>query len=118
MTATPRVTLAIVALLATSTSFAYSIGDAANAVSGGTGGSVSQIVSSPQVTGLIDALTGQLGVTGEQALGGTGALLGLAKNKLSGADYSQLAKAVPGIDQLAGSNALAGLGGNLGNIGG
>ncbi len=45
-------------------------------------------------------------------------LLGLAKNKLSTADYSQLAKTVPGLDKLTGSNALGGLGGQLGNLGG
>jgi hypothetical protein len=31
-------------------------------------------------------------------VGGTGAMLGLAKNQLSSTDYSQLAKSVPGID--------------------
>jgi hypothetical protein len=39
-----------------------------------------------------------MNVTPEQAVGGTGAMLGLAKNKLSGTDYSQLAKSVPGLD--------------------
>ncbi|MNO63397.1 hypothetical protein D3C76_541040 [compost metagenome] len=118
MTATPRFTLAIAALLAASSVFAYSLGDAAKAVSGATGGNVAQVATTPETSGLLSALTGQLGVTDQQALGGTGALLGLAKNKLSGADYSQLLNAVPGLDKLSGSNALGGLGGSLGNLGG
>ncbi|MOA06549.1 hypothetical protein D3C78_1261900 [compost metagenome] len=117
MTATPRFTLAIAALLAASSVFAYSLGDAAKAVSGATGGNVAQVATTPETSGLLSALTGQLGVTDQQALGGTGALLGLAKNKLSGADYSQLLNAVPGLDKLSGGNALGGLGGSLGNVG-
>ncbi|MBO3277847.1 DUF2780 domain-containing protein [Pseudomonas schmalbachii] len=115
MTATPRFALAIAALLAASSVFAYGLGDAAKAVSGATGGSVAQVATTPEASGLLSALTGQLGVTDQQALGGTGALLGLAKNKLSGTDYSQLLNAVPGLDKLAGGNAL---GGSLGNLGG
>jgi hypothetical protein len=54
-------------------------------------------------------------------VGGTGAMLGLAKNKLSGNDYSQLGKSVPGLDKLSGNNALGSLGalsGMLGQTGG
>ncbi|MFV3329419.1 DUF2780 domain-containing protein [Pseudomonas sp. NY15437] len=118
MSVKPRVTLALAALLAASSAFAFNLGDAAKAVSGATGNDTSRVASTPQTSGLLDALTGQLGVSDEQALGGTGALLGLAKNKLSTADYSQLAKTVPGLDKLTGSNALGGLGGQLGNLGG
>ncbi len=45
-------------------------------------------------------------------------MLGLAKNKLSGNDYSQLSQSVPGLDQLSGGGALAGLGGLLGQSNG
>ena len=118
MSVKPRVTLALAALLAASSAFAFNLGDAAKAVSGATGSDASRVASTPQTSGLLGALTGQLGVSDEQALGGTGALLGLAKNKLSSTDYSQLAKTVPGLDKLTGSSALGGLGGQLGNLGG
>lgn len=118
MSVKPHVTLALAALMAASSAFAFNLGDAAKAVSGATGGDVSQVASTPQTSGLLGALTGQLGVSDEQALGGTGALLGLAKNKLSGGDYSQMVKAVPGLDKLSGSSALGGLGGQLGDLGG
>lgn len=38
-------------------------------------------------------------------------MLGLARNHLSSDEYAQLAKAVPGLDLLAGANALVGLSG-------
>lgn len=38
-------------------------------------------------------------------------MLGLARNHLSGDDYGQLTKAVPGLDLLSGANALGGLSG-------
>ncbi|MCY1400393.1 hypothetical protein D9M71_154800 [compost metagenome] len=117
MTVRTRASLALVTLLAASSAFAYSLGDAAKAVSGATGGA-SQVATTPQTSDLLGALTGQLGVSQEQAVGGTGALLGLAKNQLGGGDYSQLLGAVPGLDKLAGGNALGGLGGSLGNLGG
>lgn len=100
----------------------FSLGDVANAVSGaqGTNKAAAAAPSSP-TAGLLSALTSQLNVTPEQAVGGTGAMLGLAKNQLSGTDYSQLGKSVPGLDQLSGSNSLGSLGalsGMLGQSGG
>lgn len=118
MSVKPRVTLALATVLAASSAFAFNLDDAAKAVSGATGGSTAQVAATPQASGLLSALTGQLGVSDEQALGGTGALLGLARNKLSGGDYSQLLQAVPGLDKLSGGGALGGLGGQLGNLGG
>jgi Protein of unknown function VcgC/VcgE (DUF2780) len=47
---------------------------------------------------LISALTGQLNVTADQAQGGVGSILSLAKEKLSGMDFSALTKAIPGAD--------------------
>jgi len=46
-------------------------------------------------------------VTGQQAVGGTAALLGLAQSQLGGNQYAQLAQQVPGLTQLTGSNAMA-----------
>jgi hypothetical protein len=100
--------------------FAFNLNDAANAVSNATGGQ-QKATAAPQAAGLLNTLGTQLNVTPEQAVGGTGALLGLAKNKLAGNDYSQLSKSVPGLDQLAGTSALGslgGLGGALGSAGG
>ena len=101
----------------------FSLGDAANAISGMQGGNNKAAAAAPssETAGLLSALTSQLNITPEQAVGGTGAMLGLAKNKLSGTDYSQLGKSMPGLDQLSGSNSLGSLGalsGMLGQSGG
>lgn len=101
----------------------FSLGDAANAISGMQGGNNKAAAAAPssETAGLLSALTSQLNITPEQAVGGTGAMLGLAKNKLSGNDYSQLGNSVPGLDQLSGNNALGSLGalsGMLGQAGG
>ena len=49
---------------------------------------------------LIGSLVDGLGVSEEQATGGAGAVFKQAKNNMSTGDYSQLLKAVPGIDSL------------------
>jgi hypothetical protein len=49
---------------------------------------------------LVDTLSSQLGITKDQAAGGAGALFNMAKDKLSGDDYAQLANAIPGIGEL------------------
>jgi hypothetical protein len=54
-------------------------------------------------TGLVDLLSSQLGVTKDQAQGGTGSIFQLAKQNLSVEDFSSIAKAVPGIDQMMGA---------------
>ena len=101
----------------------FSLGDAANAISGMQGGNNKAAAAAPtsETGGLLKALTSQLNITPEQAVGGTGAMLGLAKNKLSGNDFSQLSSSVPGLEQLSGNNALGSLGalsGMLGQTGG
>ncbi len=111
--------LASLMALAATPVFAFNLNDAANAVSNATGGQ-QKATAAPEAAGLLNTLGTQLNVTPEQAVGGTGALLGLAKNKLAGNDYSQLSKSVPGLDQLAGTSALgslSGLGGLLGSSG-
>jgi len=47
---------------------------------------------------LTQLLTSQLGVTSNQAMGGTGSILSLAKERLSGMDFSTLTKFIPGSD--------------------
>lgn len=107
-----RVALLSLLALASASAFAFNFNDAANAVSA---------VQAPAPSAnLLNTLGSELKVTPEQAIGGTGALLGLAKHQLSGNDYAQLSKAVPGLDLLSGENALGGLSGLgelLGNSG-
>ena len=50
--------------------------------------------------GLVDMLTGKLGVSAEQATGGAGAMFGLAKDQLSADDFGKVADAVPEMDSL------------------
>jgi hypothetical protein len=52
----------------------------------------------PAKTSLTDTLMKQLGVTSEQAQGGSGALFEAAKNNMSDSDFGQLSQAVPGMD--------------------
>jgi hypothetical protein len=73
---------------------------------------------------LVGQLTKALSITPAQASGGAGALFGLAKNKLSPADFTKVASAVPGIDGLiksapaaSSSKGLPGLS-SLGGLGG
>ena len=103
--------LAVAVLLgmAAGSAGAFNFGEAAKAVSGMTGGGTAQNNSQTQALGLIDQLD-SLGVTPKQALGGTGALLQLAKQQLPGGDYAALAKSVPGIDKLTGDSGLGQLG--------
>jgi hypothetical protein len=49
---------------------------------------------------LVGQLTKELSVTPAQASGGAGALFGLAKSRLSPADFSKVAASVPGIEGL------------------
>lgn len=47
----------------------------------------------------MDSVLGkQLGLTGDQSKGGIGAILGLAKEKLTSVDFDKIAEAVPGAD--------------------
>jgi Protein of unknown function VcgC/VcgE (DUF2780) len=48
----------------------------------------------------LDSLVGkQLGLTSDQSKGGIGAILGLAKEKLTSADFDKIAAAIPGADK-------------------
>ncbi|WP_192562656.1 DUF2780 domain-containing protein [Pseudomonas gozinkensis] len=96
----------------------FSLNDVAGAVSGMQGGDKAAAAApTSETAGLLSALSA-LNVTPQQAVGGTSAMLGLAKNKLSNTDYSELAKEVPGIDKLSGgSGNLAALSGLLGSSG-
>lgn len=49
---------------------------------------------------LVQMLTSQLGVSGEQATGGAGAIFGYAKDNLSADDFSSIAEGIPAMDDL------------------
>jgi hypothetical protein len=67
--------------------------------------------------GLVDLLSSQLGVSKDQAEGGAGSIFQLAKQNLSSEDFSSIAKAVPGIDQMIGAAPkIEGSSGTLGGV--
>ena len=68
-------------------------------------------------TDLISTLTGSLGVTPQQATGGTAALLQAASKSMPSSNYSELLKSVPGLSSIAGSKSGM-LDGAMGMLGG
>jgi len=92
--------------LTLSNASAFSLGDAAGALS-----AVSNTTSSSQKTekkdtksttsnALVGMLSSQLGITDSQAAGGVGSILSYAGSELSSTDYSKLADAIPESDSL------------------
>lgn len=65
---------------------------------------------------LVKLLSSQLGISEEQAKGGTGLLLKLAKDKLGSGDFQKVAGAIPGAENMISSAPDAG-GGLMGMIG-
>jgi len=81
------------------------------------------VTAQAQGPDLIQMLTSQLGVSGEQATGGAGAMFGYAKENLSADDFATIAQGVPGMDELIAmapepenSSALGKAGGALGGF--
>ena len=62
-------------------------------------------LASPELVG---ALSKEIGASPEQAAGAAGALFGVAKSRLKPEEFSQVAKAVPGIDSLLKAAPAAG----------
>ena len=109
--------LASLLTLVVSPAFAqFNLSDAANAISSMDDNAATDTAPTSETADLLGALT-ELNITPQQALGGAGAMLGLAKNQLSSNDYSELAKSVPGIDMLSGGGELGVLAGLLGSTG-
>ena len=114
--------LASLLTLAASPAFAqFNLSDAANVIAGmkgddATATATATAAPTPQTADLLSTLS-ELDITPQQAIGGAGAMLGLAKNQLSSTDYSELAKSVPGIDMLSGGGELGALAGLLGSGG-
>ena len=77
-----------------------------------TGGknAISSLSAEPAVSALVQAT----GVTANQAIGGLGSILSLAKSKVSAEDFSKLTAGIPSADKYMG--ALGGLGVNGGDI--
>lgn len=69
---------------------------------------------------LVDLLTKQLGVTGQQAEGGAAVLFKAAKDKLGGDEFGKLLGGVPGLSDLMNKAPATGggLGGLLGGLAG
>lgn len=66
---------------------------------------LTQLTSNP----LVSSLMGSLGLNATQAIGGAGALLGLAQNTLPAADWKAITSAISGTDALV--KAATSLGG-------
>jgi len=66
---------------------------------------------------LIQTLTSRLGITEEQAKGGSGLLFKMAKEKLAPDEFGEVASVVPGVDGLISSAPESGgLGSALGGL--
>jgi hypothetical protein len=59
-----------------------------------------QVTAQAQGEDLIQTLTSQLGISGEQATGGAGALFDYAKKNLSADDFGSIAKGIPAMDSM------------------
>ena len=99
---------------------AFNLSEAANllsAANGGKGtGDAARLLANPQNLELLQSLSA-LKLTPQQTVGGAGAMLGLAKNQLPSAEYSQLSQSVPGLQKLEGNNGLKQLEGLSGLLG-
>jgi hypothetical protein len=115
-----RLTLVAVLSLAACPAFAFNLSEAANVLSSAGGnndaGAAASLLGNPQSLELLQTLS-SLKLTPQQVLGGTGALLGLAKHQLPSAEYSQLNQSIPGLQQLEGNNGLNQLNGLSGLLG-
>ncbi len=103
------ITLTLALSMTAGMTHAFSLGDAAKMATAVVAPESSAAKSAELVTRLTD-----LNISSEQAVGGTSALLNLAKNQLPGTDYSQLLSSVPALDNLMGSD----LGKQAGAVGG
>lgn len=83
-------------------------------------GLLGNLLVGAQSGGLVNLLTGNLGVTAPQAEGGAGAIFSYAKEKLSPDEFTKVAGAVPEMDSLlkaAPQTQTSGLGKAIGGTG-
>ncbi|MGJ7518639.1 DUF2780 domain-containing protein [Pseudomonas baetica] len=106
----------LLALTASPVFAQLTLSDAANAISGMNGNAATEAEPDSESDDLLGALSA-LNITPQQALGGAGAMLGLARNQLSSTDYAELTKSVPALDILSGGGELGALAGLLGSTG-
>ncbi|KQB55036.1 hypothetical protein AQS70_19845 [Pseudomonas endophytica] len=101
------VALATLMSVAASPVFAagFNLNDAAGILSQVQGGNSASSDKSVQALALLTKAQ-QMGVKPEQAAGGVGAMLSLAKNQLTTNDYAALTQQVPGISKVTGAGAL------------
>jgi hypothetical protein len=66
----------------------------------GLGEQSAEQVQGPDLTGLLNSVTSNLGVTNEQAKGGMAALFNYAKQNISDEQFAILAEKVPGLDSV------------------
>ncbi len=65
---------------------------------------------------LVEMLTQNLGIEKNQAEGGAGLLLKLAKDKLGSDDFAKVAEHIPGVDGIIGGAPSGGLMGAVGGL--
>ena len=101
------VALATLMTVAASPVFAggFSLNDAAGILNQVQGGNSAKSDQTVQALALLNKAQ-QMGVKPEQAAGGVGAMLSLAKNQLTTNDYAALTQQVPGINKVTGAGAL------------
>lgn len=83
----------------------FSLNDAAGILNQVQGGNSAKSDQTVQALALLNKAQ-QMGVKPEQAAGGVGAMLSLAKNQLTTNDYAALKQQVPGINKVTGAGAL------------
>ena len=83
----------------------FSLNDAAGILNQVQGGNSAKSDQTVQALALLNKAQ-QMGVKPEQAAGGVGAMLSLAKNQLTTNDYAALTQQVPGINKVTGARAL------------
>jgi len=78
------------------------------------------MITSPALAadGLVSMLTSGLGINNTQAAGAAGAVFNLAKSKLSGDEFTTVAKAVPEMDTLLSAAPETGKSGGLASMAG
>jgi Protein of unknown function VcgC/VcgE (DUF2780) len=79
--------------------------DASQKAAAPTAAASAAVKASPDLVG---ALSKEIGATPEQAAGAAGALFGVAKSRLKAEEFSQVATAVPGMDELLKAAPAAG----------
>ena len=83
----------------------FSLNDAAGILNQVQGGNSAKSDQTVQALALLNKAQ-QISVKPEQAAGGVGAMLSLAKNQLTTNDYAALTQQVPGITKVTGAGAL------------